>query len=102
MLASSLSKSTSCKFSYIPDKFSRYFILKYSLVPDFAYKRGKKKYFKYEYGWIIFVFCSPLVSSEKDHYEKVRSQEESGNILFAGDSVNSDSTFYLFNADNEI
>ncbi|KAL4495612.1 hypothetical protein ABPG72_014081 [Tetrahymena utriculariae] len=67
-------------FSYIPDQYSRFFMVKYNLVEDFRYKR---------------------VAQDSSHLEKVKDLEEKGNILFGGNAVNNDSAFFLFYANDE-
>ncbi|EAS00544.1 YCII-like protein, putative (macronuclear) [Tetrahymena thermophila SB210] len=78
--ASKLNFATFKNFSYIPDQYSRFFMVKYNLVEDFGYKR---------------------VAQDSNHLEKVRDLEEKGNILFGGNSVNNDSAFFLFYANDE-
>lgn len=48
-----------------------------------------------------FITTTEQALSETDHLERVRNLEESGNILFGGNSVVNDSAFFLFNSNDE-
>ncbi|KAL4446979.1 hypothetical protein ABPG74_014951 [Tetrahymena malaccensis] len=78
--ASKLNFAALKSFSYVPDQYSRFFMVKYNLVENFGYKR---------------------VAQDTNHLQKVRDLEEKGNILFGGNAVNNDSAFFLFYANDE-